>query len=116
MKLQTPAEGILQRNSWGDSKVYQVVCDCGADDHTHNVWIEAEDTGVTVTIYATVKTQWWKLNRFRQIWKLLTKGYIDFETVLTMNEQVATNYAETLKLAVSEVKQFKKANSDKSVS
>ena len=40
----------------------------------------------------------------------------DFETVLTMNEQVATNYAETLKLAVEEVKQFKKANSDKSVS
>mgnify|MGYP006289638711 CR=1 FL=1 len=107
MKLQTPAEGILKSNEWGDTRSYHVICDCGQPDHSHNVWIEAEDTGITVTIYATVKSPWWKWNRFKQIWQLLTKGYIDYETVITFNEQVAFNYAETLKSAIEDVKIFK---------
>jgi hypothetical protein len=107
MKLQTPAEGILKRNDWGDAKAYHVVCDCGADDHTHDLWIEAEDTGITVTIYTTVKSPWWSMNRFKQIWKLLTDGYLQHQTVLTMNEQTAFNYAETLKLGIKDSKQFR---------
>ncbi len=109
MKTQTPAEGILKHNDWGDSKSYHVVCDCGADDHAHNLWVEAEDIGITVTIYATVKSPWWSMNRFKQIWSLLTKGYLQYETVLTMNEQTALNYSETLKTAINDVKQFKEA-------
>lgn len=107
MKAQVPAEGILKKNDWGDAKMYQVVCDCGSDDHTHNLWVEAEDHGITVTIYATVKSPWWSLNRFKQIWTLIIKGYLQHETVLTMNEQTAVNYAETLKSAVKDVKEFK---------
>jgi hypothetical protein len=114
MKTQTPAEGILKRNDWGDSKLYHVVCDCGSDDHTHNLWVEAEDIGVTVTIYATIKTPWWSTNRFKQIWSLLTKGYLQYETVLTMNEQTAFNYSETLKTAIKDVKQFKEERFKKS--
>lgn len=108
MKLQTPAEGILKKGDFGDAKSYHVVCDCGQPDHAHNLWIEAEEVGITVTIYADVKSPWWKWNRFKQIWQLLTKGYIQYETVLTMNEQVALNYAETLKKAIEDVKRFKK--------
>jgi hypothetical protein len=107
MKLQTPAEGILKKNDWGDAKVYHVVCECGSDDHTHNLWIEAEDIGVTVTIYTTVKTPWWSMNRFKQIWTLLTKGYLEHQTVLTMNEQTAFNYAETLKSAIVDTTTFR---------
>ncbi len=113
MKLQTPAEGILKSNDWGDSKSYHVVCDCGQPDHSHNLWVEAEDTGITVTIYADVKSPWWSMNRFKQIWTLLTKGYLQHETVLTMNEQTAFNYAETLKKAIEDSKAFRKQRLEK---
>ena len=108
MKLQTPAQGILKKNDWGDTKMYHVVCDCGSDDHTHDLWVEAEDYGVTVTIYATVKSPWWSMNRFKQIWTLLTDGYLQHQTVLIMNEQTAFNFSETLKKAIQDVKNFKK--------
>jgi hypothetical protein len=108
MKLQTPAQGILKSNDWGDSKSYHVICDCGQLDHSHNLWIEAEDTGITVTIYVEVTSPWWSMNRWRQMWTLLTKGHLKQETVLTMNKQTALNYAETLKTAIKDVENFQK--------
>jgi len=114
METQTPAEGILKKNDWGDAKMYHVVCDCGADDHTQDLWIEAEDIGITVIIYATVKSPWWSMNRFKQIWKLLTDGYLEQQTVLTMNEQTAFNYSETLKKAIQDVRQFREDRVKKS--
>jgi hypothetical protein len=107
---QTPAEGILKKNDWGDAKMYHVVCDCGQPDHEHNLWVEADETGISVTIYATVKSPWWSMNRFKQIWSLIIKGHLQHETVLTMNEQSAINYAETLKSAVKDVKEFRSKN------
>ena len=108
MKLQTPAQGILKSNDWGDSKSYHVICDCGQLDHSHNLWIEAEDTGITVTIYVEVTSPRWSMNRWRQMWTLLTKGHLKQETVLTMNKQTALNYAETLKTAIKDVENFQK--------
>lgn len=106
MKSQTPAQGILKVNDWGYSKMYKVVCDCGQDDHSHNLDVEADDGNVTVTIYTTQKTKWWKFNRWQKIWTLLTKGYIEFETDLIMSKQTALNYADTLKTAVKDCEQF----------
>jgi len=107
MKAHTPAEGILLRKDYGDSKVYEVVCECGDCDHSHNVWVEAEDYGITVTIYTQQKTKWWEQNRWQTIWRLLTKGYVERESTLIMSEQQALNYAETLKSAIKDVKEFK---------
>ena len=39
---------------------------------------------------------------------LLDKGYVDFEGSIHLKEQTALNYAETLKLAIKDVKDFKK--------
>lgn len=108
MKNQTPAEGILKRNDWGDSKVYQIVCGCDDPDHDHSVWVEAEDTGVSVTIYTTNTSTFWSKNRWRQMWELLTKGSVKQEVSLLMSRQQAFNYAETLKSAVNDVVQFRK--------
>lgn len=108
MKSQAPAEGILKSGDWGDTKSYQVVCGCGQPDHEHNVWVEAEDVGVNVNIYVKVKSTFWSMNRWRQIWTLLTRGYLQHETTILMSEQQAINYAETLKSAVQDVKDFKK--------
>jgi len=108
MKPQIPAEGILKSGDWGDAKSYQIVCGCGQPDHEHAVWVEAEDTGVNVNIYVNVKSPFWSKNRWQQIWTLMTKGYLQHETTITMSEQQALNYAETLKSAVQDVKNIKK--------
>ena len=110
MKSQIPAEGILKTNDWGDSRVYKVVCNCGDDDHSHNVWVESDDHEVTVTVYTTVKTNFWSKTRWQHIWTLLSKGYVDCETTVSMTEQQAINYAETLKSAVDDVKKFRSKN------
>ncbi len=136
MKAQTPAEGILKTNDFGNSKWYSVVCGCGQPDHTLTVEVEAEDTGVSVNTYATVKTDYWSesvkkrydidnpwaqefdwfwkdlwngfVTRLKLTWAVWTKGYLKAETTILMSEQQALNYAETLKSAIQDVKDFKK--------
>lgn len=108
MISQTPAQGIMKTNDWGDSKTYRVACDCSDPGHDHNVWIEADDVGVNVNVYVDVKSPFWARNRWQQIWTLMTKGYLQHESTITMNEQQALNYAETIKSAIQDVKNFKK--------
>ena len=110
MKAQAPAEGILKTHDWGNTKTYQIVCGCSDPAHDHRLWVEAEDTGVNVTLYVDVKSPVWSMNRFKQIWTLLTTGYLTHESTLYMSEQQALNYAETLKAAVKDVKTFKEAH------
>ena len=108
-KAQTPAEGVLLVNDWGHSKMYKTVCQCANDDCTHTIDIEA-DHDVTVIIYTKTKTDFWSSNRWKHIWQLLTKGYIDTETSIIMSKQVALNYASVLQSAVKDVEQFRKDN------
>ena len=106
MKPQTPAEGILKRNEWGDSVLYQVACTCGDSNHDHNVWIEVDDTQeVMVTTYTMQRSKWWEQSRWSAIWHLLTRGHVEFEATLIMTPQQALNYAETLKQAVADLTQ-----------
>ncbi len=115
MKAQTPAEGILKTKEWGDSKMYFVRCDCTDDDHAHDIEVEADDLSVRVTIYTKFHTKWNEKNRWKQIWQILTKGYTETSTSIILQEQVAINYAETLKAAAQDVKEFKaKLEIDKS--
>jgi hypothetical protein len=107
LKPQIPAQGVLKRNNYGDAMAYQIVCECHDVDHDHNVWVEADDHCITVTTYTTQKSQWWSLNRWQTIWILLTKGHVKYEANIIMNEQQALNYAETLKKAIKDVKNFK---------
>lgn len=109
LSYQQPAEGILKTHDWGESKAYNIACSCGADNHDHNVWVEADDHDVSVTIYTRSKSDW-RVNRFRKIWELLTKGYVEEEVSISMTSQQAFNYAETLKIAIEDVKSLKKVN------
>lgn len=113
MTTQVPAEGILLRKDYGDAKIYQIVCECGDCDHDHNVWVEAEDHGITVTIYTQQKTKWWQQNRWKTMWTLMTRGYVERESVLIMSEQQALNYANVLQSAVKDVKEFRKVKNVK---
>jgi hypothetical protein len=114
MKLQIPAEGIMKTNDWGDSKVYRIACNCGDENHNHNMWVEADDHDIQVTIYTTGKTNYWSKTRWYHIWTLLTKGYIDTESSVHLNKQQALNYAETLKSAITDVETFRAERKEKS--
>jgi len=107
MTAELPAQGIMKTTEWGDSKWYHVRCDCGNDDCSHTVNVEADGFGVQVHIYANSHTKWWEKNRWSQIWNILTKGYAEMQTTIVLNEQTALNYAVALNNAVVDVKQFK---------
>lgn len=135
MKAQKPAVGIMQTHEWGSSKMYKVTCSCGQPDHDHDIDIEADDTGVSVNIYATMKTNHWSetiekrydidneilqetdwflkdlvngmIRKIKLTWELWTTGAVITETTIHMTEQQALNYAETLKSAVKDVKEFR---------
>lgn len=107
MKPQQPAEGILLHKDYGDAKMYTVTCECCSTDCTHNVWVEADDTGITVTTYTQQKTRWWASNRFKIIWQLLTRGYVEYEASIIMTEQQALNYATVLEKATVDVAAFR---------
>ena len=108
MKIEVPAEGIMKTSDWGDSRVYRVACECGASDHDHHLWVEADEHDVSVTLYTTVKSNWWSKTRWHAIWTLLTKGYIDTESTVIMRKQQAFNYANTLLSAIEDLEQFRK--------
>ena len=107
MKAESPAQGIMKTSEWGDSKWYHIRCDCGNDDCSHTLNVEADDHDVQVHVYVKNHTRWWNKNRWGQIWQILTKGYADMETTIVLNEQTALNYAATLNSAIADVKQFK---------
>ena len=113
MQNQTPAEGILLHKDYGDAKYYTVSCECYSTDCAHTVCVEAEDTGIVVTTYTQQKTKWWELNRWQIIWRLLTKGYVEYEASIIMTEQQAVNYANVLIQSVNDVKIFKQQRKSK---
>ena len=113
MKPQKPAEGILKTNEFGSYKSYHIECSCGSPECAHKVSVEADDIEVVVNFYLTFRSKWYNVNRWKQIWSILTKGYIDLESTLVMNEQTALNYAETLKAAAKDVKALRNERFDK---
>lgn len=134
MNPQAPAEGILKRNDFGDSKWYQVVCGCGQEYHDHNVEVEASETGIDVNLHITVKSDYWGeivekhydiddewqqefdwfwkdlvngiWNRLKVTWEVWTTGAVTAQSTITMSKQQALNYAETLKSAIYDVEKF----------
>lgn len=113
MRPQTPAQGILKTGDYGDAVFYYVQCDCGSEDCSHTVEVEADDMHVHVHIYNNVHTKWWERNRWRQIWQILTKGYAEMQTTIVLDEQTAINYAEALKQATTNVKEFREKRTKK---
>jgi hypothetical protein len=113
VNAQKPAEGVLLYKDWGPSKMYKVTCECGCDDCSHMVDVEADESNVTVTTYTTQKTKFWSMNRFQIVWSLLTKGYVEYEASICMSKQQALNYASVLQSAVKDVEDFRKEKNAK---
>ena len=137
MKAETPAEGIMKTGDYGNSKWYKVVCGCGQPDHNIDFEVEADDCSINVNTYVTTKTDYWGetfkrrfdidsvwlqefdwfwkdlvngfTRRVKWTWRIWTQGYVKTETTISMTEQQALNYAETLKSAIKDVKAFQKS-------
>lgn len=138
LKPENAVEGIMKTGEFGDAKFYKVACQCGSPDHDINFEVEADETGVNVNTYVSVKTDWWTesvkkrydidnpylqeldwtvkdiwnglITRLKLTWRVWTKGYLKTESTIAMTEQQALNYAETLKSAVKDVKIFREKN------
>lgn len=110
LEYQTPAKGIMMTDRFGKSMHYHIKCECSDPDHAHQVVIEADEStdSIDVEIYATLHSKFWELSRWKQIWSILTKGYIEVQATIIMSDQSAFNYAETLKIAIHDLEKFKK--------
>ena len=140
MNPQIPAEGILLRRDYGDAKSYRIDCECGDEQHTHHVWIEADDSGVVVKAFVTETTNYWSesvakrydidnetfqqydwvwkdfinglVRRLKLTWSVWIKGRVEYESTLCMSKQQALNYAAVLNKSVSDVEEFRKILSE----
>lgn len=113
MKPQTPAQGIMLNRNWGTACSYTIACECGSRDHSANMWIEVGDESdadlqnVTVTFYVETDSPWYSLNRWRQIWTMLTRGYAKQEHALILSKQAALNLSTVIRNSVAEMQQIK---------
>lgn len=107
MTPEKPATGILKTCDFGLAKFYKVECDCGCTECSHLIEIEADEYDVTLNIYHDVHSKWWEKNRWKQLWQLLTRGYIETQTTTVLSEQTVLNYADTLICAMDDVKEFR---------
>ena len=111
MKAQTPAQGIMLDRNWGHARSYTIACECGGRDHFPQMWIEvgdesdAELQNVTVTFYVETVSPWYSLNRWRQIWTMLTRGYVRQESALILSKQAALNLSTVIRNSVAEMQQ-----------
>lgn len=133
-EAQIPARGIMETGDYGDSKYYRIACKCGNPDDDIQLNVESEDNTITVHIWNTTKTAWWRcrfedhdnfiihwclqrlndyLNRIDVAWTALTKGYVETQSWTLLNKQEAFNLAYTIHRAIDDVEEFEKQRSAK---
>jgi len=112
MKPQTPAQGIMLNRNWGTARSYTIACECGDTDHFPQMWIEVGDENdadfqnVTVTFYVETVSPWYSTSRWRQIWSMLTRGYVKQESTLILSKQAALNLSTVLRNSVAEMQEI----------
>ena len=102
-----PAKGILLQDEYEDYKQYYVQCSCEQPQCSHSIVVEASSVGVSLTINHTLQSHWWERSRLKQIWQILTQGYVETSSCISICEKTALLYADTLKQAIQDVKDFR---------
>lgn len=111
MQAQTPAKGISVDYDSNGAKSYLVSCDCTADDHAVNTWIEVsadQDFGVCVTFF--VKT-WTPASlaegglwaRIKKAANILFKGVDTQEHDIILKEQAALNWISAVSNTIDDL-------------
>jgi len=125
---QEPAEGILKQNDYGDSKWYKVECNCHNTEHEATVEVEADDHDITVHLYMTTQTTWWKdhcsrhfdwlpydfkyyinriINSVSFIYTGVVKGYVEHHAFISLTQQSALNFSSVLVKSMGDVEKFR---------
>ena len=138
LKAQPPADGILKKGDYGDSKFYAVTCSCGNPDDEIDFEIEVDAQTISMSTWTYQKSDYWAL-AVREHWRpyirnsflfmvdssvrrlingiytkisltyeLWANGYITYQQTTLMTEQQALNYAETIKTAIKDMHKFQK--------
>lgn len=109
MKAQKPAQGISIDADYDNARVFNVECDCTADDHAVKMWIEVnrdqDIPDVEVTFYVTTWTPWfsrWQ-ERVGAALNILFKGVHKQQHSMLLNQQSALNFAEAIKSTVRDL-------------
>lgn len=97
MKAEQPAKAITKIHE----DYYKVSCTCGDPGCEHYISVESDEFGTEINIYSELHTRWWDLNRWKQLWQLLTKGHIEVQSTIILDKQGALNYAALLQKVVS---------------
>lgn len=113
-KAQSPAQGISLERDFGDAKIFNVECDCSADEHAVKMWIEVQRDNdipdVEVSFYVTTWTrEFWKdwPARLRAVWDILVKGVHKQEHHMLLGKQSAINFATAILDTVKDLERKK---------
>lgn len=110
MKPETPAKSITKIMETTNCSAHRIMCDCSTSAHDVDIWIEVEGDAefqeLMITFYAKLYTTMHDsyFNRIKLAWKLLTTGYIELDHSLLLNEQGATNVANTINSEITRLK------------
>lgn len=75
----------------------------GNNDHSQNLEVEFDEHGTAgVYIYTKVRSKFWELSRWKQIWQILSRGYLDVESSILLSEKSAKNYGNALLQTIDE--------------
>lgn len=109
MKAQKPAQGISIDSDFGNARVFNVECDCTADDHAIKMWIEVNQDpdipDVELTFYVNTWTPFfesWR-ERLRAIWDIAINGVHKQQHSMLLNQQSALNLAEAIRTTVRDM-------------
>lgn len=101
MKPQVPAVGISKQYEDETYVSYDILCECTDPDHAHNMIVEIDADGlISVNISTTLTTPFWSMNRWKQIWTILTTGSIQVQKSVILSKQSALNYSEALRASI----------------
>lgn len=110
MKAQTPAQGISIDHEYDEAKVFNVECECTADDHAVKMWIEVQRDRacpeIEVSFYVVTWTrEFWKdwPARLRAVWNILVHGVHRQEHHMILTSQAAVNFAAAIQNTVMDL-------------
>lgn len=131
MEAQKPAKGIMERVSYSDGSFWRAVaCQCGNDEHNHEISVEVDDFDVSVYMYVNTHTRYphenypslddgcikrarigvsnfyrTMLHRIKCTWDIWFTGRIQYQADIILDKQQTINYSRTLQDAVELMEQ-----------
>ena len=104
MQSQKPALGVMKQAEYDDCDIYIVACNCGCRDADHTVIVEGDASADYVGVTINTQQRWFGFKeKVRAIWRIITRGYVEYETGIVLNSQQASNYANALLESVERI-------------